>query len=40
MLQAGIKIGGRNINNHRYVNDITLMAEKNKELLDEGEGGE
>ena len=32
MLQAGIKIGGRNINNHRYVNDITLMAESEEEL--------
>ena len=26
-LQAGIKIGGRNINNLRYVDDTTLMAE-------------
>ena len=26
-LQAGIKIGRRNINNLRYVDDITLMAE-------------
>ena len=25
--QAGIKIAGRNINNFRYVNDTTLMAE-------------
>ena len=25
--QAGIKIAGRNINNHRYTDDITLMAE-------------
>ena len=25
--QAGIKIGGRNINNLRYADDITLMAE-------------
>ena len=25
--QAGIKIAGRNINNLRYVDDITLMAE-------------
>ena len=40
MLQAGIKIGGRNINNHRYVDDTTLMAEGTKEFLDEGEGGE
>ena len=29
--QAGIKIGGRNINNLRYANDTTLMAES-KEL--------
>ena len=25
--QAGIKIAGRNINNHRYTNDTTFMAE-------------
>ena len=25
--QAGIKIAGRNINNHRYADDATLMAE-------------
>ena len=31
-LQAGIKIGGRNINNLRYVNNITLMAESEEEL--------
>ena len=31
--QAGIKIAGRNINNLRYADDITLMAE-NKEELD------
>ena len=30
--QAGIKIAGRNINNLRYVNDITLMAESEGEL--------
>ena len=29
--QAGIKIAGRNINNHRYADDTTLMAES-KEL--------
>ena len=29
--QAGIKIAGRNINNPRYIDDITLMAE-NEEL--------
>ena len=28
--QAGIKIAGRNINNLRYVDDITLMAESDK----------
>ena len=31
-LQAGIKIAGRNINNLRYVNNITLMAESEEEL--------
>ena len=31
-LQDGIKIGGRNINNLRYVDDTTLMAESKKEL--------
>ena len=31
-LQAGIKIGGRNINNLRYGYDITLMAESEEEL--------
>ena len=30
--QAGIKIGGRNINNLRYADDITLMAESEEEL--------
>ena len=30
--QAGIKIGGRNINNHREANDTTLMAENEEEL--------
>ena len=30
--QAGIKIGGRNINNLRYADDITLMAEIEEEL--------
>ena len=28
--QAGIKIAGRNINNHRYADDTTLMAEMKK----------
>ena len=31
-LQAGIKIGGRNINNFRYADDTTLMAESKEEL--------
>ena len=31
-LQARIKIGGRNINNLRYVDDTTLMAETEQEL--------
>ena len=37
--QAGIKIARRNINNLRYVDDSTLMAESKKELelLDESE---
>ena len=30
--QAGIKISGRNINNHRYADDTTLMAEIEEEL--------
>ena len=30
--QTGIKIAGRNINNHRYADDITLMAESEEEL--------
>ena len=30
--QAGIKIAGRNINNVRYVDDTTLMAESEEEL--------
>ena len=43
-LQARIKLFRRNINNHSYADDTTLMAEKkkwgNKEPLEEGEGGE
>ena len=38
--QAGIKIAGRNINNLRYADDTTLMAEskeETKEPFDEGE---
>ena len=31
-LQAGIKIGGRNINNLRYADDTILMAESKEEL--------
>ena len=31
-LQGGIKIGRRNINNLRYADDITLMAESEDEL--------
>ena len=30
--QAGIKIAGRTINNHRYADDTTLMAESEEEL--------
>ena len=30
--QAGIKIAGRNINNHRYADDTTLMADSEEEL--------
>ena len=35
--QAGIKIAGRNINNLRYADDTTLMAESEEEPLDEHE---
>ena len=40
--QAGIKISGRNINNFRYADDTTLMAENEelKEPLDKSERGE
>ena len=39
--QAGIKIARRNINNLRYADDTTLMAERRtKETLDESERGE
>ena len=31
-VQAGIQISGRNINNLRYTDDTTLMAESEKEL--------
>ena len=40
--QAGIKIAGRNINNLRYRDNTTLMAESEEELepTDESERGE
>ena len=39
--QAGIKIAGRNVNNLRYADDTTLMAERGtKKPLDESESGE
>ena len=41
--QAGLKIARRNINNLRYADDTTLMAESEEELkkpLDESERGE
>ena len=39
--QAGLKIAGRNINNLRYTDDTTLMAESKEEApLDESERGE
>ena len=40
--QAGIKMARRNINNLRYADDTTLMAESEEELkpLDESERGE
>ena len=37
--QAGIKIAGRNVNNLRYADDTSLMAES-EEPLDEDERGE
>ena len=39
--QAGFKIARRNINNLRYAEDITVMAESEEELkaLDESERG-
>ena len=30
--QAGVKIAGRNVNNLRYADDTTLMAETEEEL--------
>ena len=40
--QAGIKTARKNINNFRYIDDTTLIAESKEELesLDEGERGE
>ena len=41
--QAGVKIAGLNINNLRYGDDTTLMAEskeRTKEPLDQSESGE
>ena len=41
--QSGIRIAGRNINNLRYADNTTLMAEREEELkkpLDESESGE
>ena len=31
--QAGIKIAGRNINDHKYADDTTLMAESEEEVV-------
>ena len=42
-IQAGIKIAGRNINNLRFTDDTTFMAESKEELkslFDENERGE
>ena len=38
--QAGMKTTGRNINNLRYADDTTLMAERTKKPLDESARGE
>ena len=38
--QAGIKIARRDINNLRYADDTTFMAESEEEPLDESETGE
>ena len=35
--EAGIKIARRNINNLRFADDITLMAESEEDHLDESE---
>ena len=38
--QAGIKVARRKVNNLRYADDTTLMAESEEEPFDEGEKGE
>ena len=38
--QAGIKFAERNINNLRYADDTTVMAESEEELKNESERGE
>ena len=38
--QAGIKIARRNINNFRYADDTTLMAESKEELKEPLDGSE
>ena len=38
--QAEIKMAGRNINNLRYADDITLMAQSEEDPLDKSERGE
>ena len=38
--QAGVKIARRNINNLRYADDTTLLAESEEEPLDESKRGE
>ena len=42
VIQAGIQIAGRNINNLKYADDTTLMAKskEDKEPFDESERGE
>ena len=44
VIQVGIKTGGRNINDLKYADDATLMAESKEELkslsMSESEGGE
>ena len=38
--KARIKIAGRNIDNLRYADDTTLMAESEEDVLDKSERGE